>query len=228
MTEEKKSDDVESSLNTKTESHLETEDIPNPSNQLESIQTKGNIIRNVSESSSDKQISLNVDVNQLKNDAEKEKNSRGMGKTKVNETSTIATSTMILNKSDIIGEKDPYNNLNLQNLEKKKMSAIELGQQGKDKEKMGFFGKTKQWAGNVWRSMTSINLGQMWAKPEFEECFDSAGNRIKVPKKKIPLKKQPKKEIDPEEKKAIYEIKQEQQNYEVKSFDSFPYGGFFM
>lgn len=231
MTEISQSDQKDNSINVRTESHLETEDNQNPSNHSESLNNK--MLGQKNESSDQEQLPVDIDKNIIKKHpapSSEEKDPEKNKPTKINEASTIATSTVILNKSDIMGENDPYNNLNLPKMENKKMSAIELGQQGNNNNaaRLGFFGKTKQWAGNVWRSMTSINLGQMWAKQEFEECYDSSGNKIKVPKKKIPLKKPPKKPVDPDEKKAIYQIKEEQQNYEVRSFESFPYGGFFI
>jgi len=53
-----------------------------------------------------------------------------------------------------------------------------------------FAGKTKQWAGNVWTSIKNIkNIKNIFPKTEYEEYRNANGDIVKIPKKKIPLKK---------------------------------------
>lgn len=223
----------EESINVKTETHLETED----QSKASPLEKKINII-NTSSNYKINEITQEVlDMAQNTNPQELNIINENQEKIisspiKINESNTIATSQVFLTKSEIMEGKDPYMDLNksLPVMQTKKVSAMELGQQNKETngQKMGLFGKTKQWAGNVWRSMTNVNLGgTWWRKMEYEDAYDSSGNKIKVPKKKIPLKKQPAKP-DPEEKRVIYQVKEDQQTYSVKSFEGFPYGGFFI
>ena len=53
-----------------------------------------------------------------------------------------------------------------------------------------FAGKTKQWAGNIWTSIKNIkNIKNIFPKTEYEEYRNANGDIVKIPKKKIPLKK---------------------------------------
>ena len=56
-------------------------------------------------------------------------------------------------------------------------------------KKLSFSVKTKQWAGNVWNSIKKINIKNMFPKTEYEEYRNANGDIVKIPKKKIPLKK---------------------------------------
>ena len=58
-----------------------------------------------------------------------------------------------------------------------------------NKKKLSFSDKTKQWAGNVWNSFKKINIKKMFPKTEYEEYRNANGDIVKIPKKKIPLKK---------------------------------------
>ena len=57
-----------------------------------------------------------------------------------------------------------------------------------------FYQKTKRWAGTVW---SYINIKNYFPKEEFIEYRNANGDMVKIPKKKLPLKK--KKKIDNEE-----------------------------
>ena len=52
--------------------------------------------------------------------------------------------------------------------------------------KKSFAGKTKQWVGNLWNSIKKIKI---FPKEEFLEYRNANGDMVKVPKKKLPLKK---------------------------------------
>ena len=58
-----------------------------------------------------------------------------------------------------------------------------------ENKKMGFYGKTKKFAGNIWNTMKNINIKNLFPKTEYVEYRNANGDIVKVPKKKIPLKK---------------------------------------
>ena len=60
-------------------------------------------------------------------------------------------------------------------------------------KKKSFAVKTKEWAGNMWSSLKKINFKNMFAKAEFKEFRNANGDIVRIPVKKIPLKK--KKEV---------------------------------
>ena len=55
--------------------------------------------------------------------------------------------------------------------------------------KKSFAGKTKEWAGNMWNSLKKIKLKNMFPKAEFKEFRNANGDLVKIPVKKLPLKK---------------------------------------
>ena len=55
--------------------------------------------------------------------------------------------------------------------------------------KKSFAIKTKEWAGNMWNSLKKINFKNMFAKTEFKELRNANGDIVRIPVKKIPLKK---------------------------------------
>ena len=55
--------------------------------------------------------------------------------------------------------------------------------------KKSFAIKTKEWAGNMWSSLKKINFKNMFAKAEFKEFRNANGDIVRIPVKKIPLKK---------------------------------------
>ena len=57
------------------------------------------------------------------------------------------------------------------------------------KQKRTFAGKTKVWAGNVWSSIKKINIKNIFLKTEYQEYRNANGDLVKIPKKKMPLKK---------------------------------------
>ena len=61
-----------------------------------------------------------------------------------------------------------------------------------------FSGKTKKWAGNIWNSLKNIKI---FPKKEFKEFRNANGDLVKIPVKKIPLKK--KKELNNKTKSII-------------------------
>ena len=56
-------------------------------------------------------------------------------------------------------------------------------------KKKSFAGKTKEWAGNMWNSIKSFNFKNIFPKQEFKEFRNANGDMVRIPVKKIPLKK---------------------------------------
>ena len=67
-------------------------------------------------------------------------------------------------------------------------------QENTNLNKKSFAGKTKKWAGNVWNSLKNIKLKKIFPKQELKEFRNANGDLVKIPVKKIPLKK--KKELN--------------------------------
>ena len=63
------------------------------------------------------------------------------------------------------------------------------GMNSKIFSKKSFAGKTKEWAGNMWNSLKNIKLKNMFPKTEYKEFRNANGDLVKIPVKKIPLKK---------------------------------------
>ena len=55
--------------------------------------------------------------------------------------------------------------------------------------KKSFAGKTKEWAGNIWNTLKNIKLKNIVPKAEFKEFRNANGDLVKIPVKKLPLKK---------------------------------------
>ena len=57
------------------------------------------------------------------------------------------------------------------------------------KQKLGLMSRTKSWMGNIWQSMKKVNVKKFWHKAEYIEYKTANGDIIKIPKKKLNLKK---------------------------------------
>ena len=55
-----------------------------------------------------------------------------------------------------------------------------------NKKNESFYQKTKKWAGNVW---SYVNIANYFPKTEYKEYRNFNGDWVKIPVKKIPLKK---------------------------------------
>lgn len=146
-----------------------------------------------------------------------------------NDNHTTLTSQIFLNKSEIA--IDNLNNT-LPIMDKNKDPVLDVNKSrasalSENTVKESFATKTKKWAGGIWRTVTQINWKKFLAKPEYIECYDSAGNKIKVPKRKIPLKKQNPK-ITEEIKSVQFELKKQQYTASTFAFDATSYGSFFV
>ena len=81
-------------------------------------------------------------------------------------------------------------------------------------QKRTFAGKTKAWAGNVWSSIKKMNIKNIFPKTEYQEYRNANGDIVKIPKKKIPLKK--KKQLNDN---VMSKISKEQNKLVVSTYD---------
>ena len=112
--------------------------------------------------------------------------------THIEENSTTITNLAFLNKSSL--EPTPEN-LNKIPQDTKALSTQSEANNSQNKnssqitKKKTFIGRTKEWAGNVWNSIKKFQFRKIFAKPEYKVFRNSNGDIVKIPVKKIPLKK---------------------------------------
>ena len=135
----------------------------------------------------------------------KSQTKKGESNTYINENGTTVSTLVFLQNKSEIGEIQINPNLNLEQQIPKDTISTSTGteynssQQDKtsnnsntnklEKPRISFSGKTKQWAGNVWNSIKKLNIKKMFPKTEYQEYRNANGDIVKIPKKKIPLKK---------------------------------------
>ena len=88
----------------------------------------------------------------------------------------------------------------------------------------GFLQKTKRWAGNVW---SYINIKNYFPKAEYIEYKNANGDIVKIPKKKIPLKKKPKTEEDDEQHIVNKMVEREDKKMYSYAMDNVPFASHF-
>ena len=106
--------------------------------------------------------------------------------THIEENSTTITNLAFLNKSSL--EPTPEN-LNKIPQDTKSLSIQPESNNSQITKKKTFIGRTKEWAGNVWNSIKKFQFRKIFAKPEYKVFRNSNGDLVKIPVKKIPLKK---------------------------------------
>ena len=119
--------------------------------------------------------------------------------TKVEEGTTISILPFLLGNKEL--EKNGLEcNLNLENNIPKDTISTSTGTESNNSQqennstnsKITFVGKIKQRAGSFWNSIKKINIKNMFPKEEYIEYRNANGDIVKIPKKKIPLKKKKK------------------------------------
>ena len=119
---------------------------------------------------------------------------------KENENGTVTTTMAFMKEAEL--QNDPLSNLNKSlpktddtsnnsltvNSKYEKMSAPTVNE--------SFYQKTKRWAGTAW---SYINIKNYFPKTEYKEYRNINGDMVKVPIKKLPLKKKPKVELTGEQ-----------------------------
>lgn len=119
---------------------------------------------------------------------------------KENENGTVTTTMGFLKEGEL--QNDPLSNLNKSLPKTDDTSNNSLTVNSKD-DKMSaptvnesFYQKTKRWAGTAW---SYINIKNYFPKTQYKEYRNINGDIVKVPIKKIPLKKKPKVELTDEQ-----------------------------
>ena len=117
----------------------------------------------------------------------------------IDETGTTISNLNFLKKNL---QEQTINNLNSQKEIQKdiKTSTLNKGENNSQKDKKGmeikkkgFAGRAKNFVGNMWKSIKNFKLKNIFGITEYKEFRNCNGDIVKIPIKKIPLKK--KKEI---------------------------------
>ena len=96
----------------------------------------------------------------------------------------MTTQIELLNKKE---NDSPINELNKETI--KKDNKKEEEKEDSNKKNDNFYQKTKRLAGNIWKY---VNIANYFPKTEYKEYRNCNGDWVKVPVKKIPLKKKKK------------------------------------
>ena len=116
-----------------------------------------------------------------------------------NENGTLTTTIGFL-KDDAEGKNEPISILNnpitKEEIDKSTNNINKIDNSKREKESTlstttneSLYQKTKRWAGTVW---SYINIKNYFPKEEFIEYRNANGDMVKIPKKKLPLKKKKK------------------------------------
>ena len=136
----------------------------------------------------DKQESELRKINEIKNyknkiKPDKKKESKNFKETEKEQfdNEIMTTQIELLNKKET---NTPINELNKQSL--KKDNIKEEDKIDTNKKKENFYQKTKKIAGTLWNF---VNIANYFPKTEYKEYRNCNGDWVKIPVKKIPLKK---------------------------------------
>ena len=130
---------------------------------------------------------------EAKNKSSKENESNNNQETNVENTIT-ESNIVFYEKNNQEPSPENINNIQLFPQDTSSISTgIESNNSQQDEnskiKKKSFAVKTKEWAGNMWNSLKKINFKNMFAKAEFKEFRNANGDMVRIPVKKIPLKK---------------------------------------
>lgn len=121
----------------------------------------------------------------LEIDEKKQKDKKKPEKKDINETNTVSTTIGFLNETALNQENlTQINKIDTQSNSSKSTSNSESKSDKQNKET--FMNKTKRWAGNI---LNKMNIKNYFPKQEFTEYKNANGIIMKIPKKKLPLKK---------------------------------------
>ena len=141
-----------------------------------------------------------------------------------NESGTVTTTIGFL-KPEEDKKNDPLYNLN-NSLENKNNNNLS---QNKDEKSVStsdesFYQKTKRWAGTIW---SYVNVKNYFPKAEYIEYRNANGDMVKIPKKKIPLKKK-KVEVDDEQYIVNKAVDRSRTQMNFHAADNVPYASAFI
>ena len=178
--------------------------INNDNNQKEEINVK---IHNVKESA------IPLDTSQIQPEKE----------------SGTVTTTITFLKPEEDKKNDPLYNLN-NSIENKNNNITNNNlSQSKDEKSVStadesFYQKTKRWAGTIW---SYVNVKNYFPKAEYMEYRNANGDMVKIPKKKIPLKKK-KVEVDDEQYIVNKTVDRNRTQMNFHAADNVPYASAFI
>ena len=149
-----------------------------------------------------------------------------------NETETVTTTIGFLKPVENL-KNDPLFNLNSSlenNINNNNNNNISNNLSSSKDEKSvstadeSFYQKTKRWAGTVW---SYVNIKNYFPKAEYIEYRNANGDMVKIPKKKIPLKKK-KVEIDDEQYIVNKTVDRDRAKMNFHAADNVPYASAFI
>ena len=88
-----------------------------------------------------------------------------------------------------------------------------------------FYQKTKRWAGTVW---SYVNIKNYFPKTEYTEYRNANGDMVKIPKKKLPLKKNPNSALENEQYIVNKTVDRENPKIRYMAADNVPYASPFI
>ena len=140
-----------------------------------------------------------------------------------NESGTVTTTIGFLKPVE-----DPLTNLN-KSLENKNNNNSNNLSSSKDEKSVStadesFYQKTKRWAGTIW---SYVNVKNYFPKAEYIEYRNANGDMVKIPKKKIPLKKK-QVEVDDEQYIVNKTVDRDRTKMNFQAADSVPYASAFI
>ena len=110
--------------------------------------------------------------------------------THINENSTTITNLAFLRKSELEPTPENINKISQQTSSISTLpEGINSQIKGNITKKKTFVGRTKEWAGNVWNSIKKFQFRKLFPKTEYKIFRNANGDLVKIPVKKIPLKK---------------------------------------
>ena len=153
----------------------------------------------MSKSENNNQKEIKEDQSKINKDSKNQIENKKPDETKVEEGTMVSTLVFLVNNKGLEQNALEYN-LNLEkNIPKDTISTSTGTESNNSKQennstnsKITFAGKIKQRAGSIWNSIKKINFKNMFPKAEYIEYRTANGDIVKIPKKKIPLKKKKK------------------------------------
>ena len=147
-----------------------------------------------------------------------------------NESGTVTTTIGFLKPEDNL-QNDPLYNLNnsLENKNNNNNNISNNLSSSKDEKSVStadesFYQKTKRWAGTVW---SYVNIKNYFPKAEYIEYRNANGDMVKIPKKKLPLKKK-KVEVDDEQYIVNKTVDRDRTKMNFQAADNVPFASAFI
>ena len=129
-------------------------------------------------------------------------------------------------QNGIEGKKDTISNLtkSTEKTDETSKNSVEASNKDEKAETESFYQKTKRWAGTVWHY---VNIKNYFPKTEYIEYRNCNGDMVKIPKKKLPLKK---KRVEPTNEQYIINktVDRDNQKIQINAADNVPFASHFI